>query len=74
MRLFGREWGKKINSNDFLKDIPNAYNRAAYEFLGGQDANYDHNRSTYLNKGYGTNPDVYAVIMQQADKENSIPC
>ena len=73
MRLFGREWGGKILGSDILKDITNAFNKSFYEFLGGQDAEYDHKRTTYLEKGYGLNPDVYAVISQQADKINSIP-
>jgi len=73
MRLFGREWGGKIIGSDILKDITNAFNKSFYEFLGGQDAEYDHKRTTYLEKGYGLNPDVYAVISQQADKINSIP-
>ena len=73
MRLFGREWGGKILGSDILKDITNAFNKSFYEFLGGQDAEYDHKRTTYLEKGYGLNPDVYAVISQQADKLNSIP-
>jgi len=73
MRLFGREWGGKILGSDILKDITNAFNKSFYEFLGGQSAEYDHKRTTYLEKGYGLNPDVYAVISQQADKINSIP-
>jgi len=73
MRLFGREWGTKPNSDGLQKDVVNAFNKALYEFIGGQDAQYDHDRKTYLNKGFGTNPDVYAVITQQADKLNSIP-
>jgi len=73
MRLFGREWGGKFLGSDILKDITNAFNKSFYEFLGGQDAEYDHKRTTYLEKGYGLNPDVYAVISQQAEKINSIP-
>lgn len=70
MKIFGRYWGIKPN---VVKDITNAYNRAVYSMIGGQAANYDYDRETYLRKGYGQNPDVYAIIQQQADKLNSIP-
>lgn len=66
MRLF--DWfGKKS------KGVENVFNKAFYEFLGGNNAVYDYNRKTYVEKGFGLNPDVYAVISQQADKLNSIP-
>lgn len=70
MRLFGYNFGKPTNIG---KDFTNAFNKAFYEFLGNQEASYDYNRKTYLEKGFGLNPDVYSVIMQQADKVNSIP-
>lgn len=73
MRIFGREVSITKIKNNIEKDIPNALNKALYEFVGGHSAEYDENRKTYINKGYGTNPDVYSVITQQADKVNSIP-
>lgn len=51
----------------------NAFNKAFYEFIGGMGASYEYKREDYLNKGFGMNPDVYAVIKQQADKITSIP-
>jgi len=62
-----------FNQKDKEKDIVNAFNKAFYEFIGGQGASYDYDRKTYLEKGYGRNPDVYAIIQQQADKINSVP-
>lgn len=71
MRLFGR-LGNWLSGNSG-KTWDNAFNKAIYEFIGGQAASYDYDRPTYLEKGYGMNPDVYAVIKQQADKLTSIP-
>ena len=51
----------------------NSFNKALYEFMGGKEAQYDYKQKTYIEKGYGLNPDVYAVISQQSDKLNSIP-
>ena len=51
----------------------NMFNRAAYEFLGGQAASYDYDNKVYLDKGFGMNPDVYAIIMQRAKKLSSVP-
>lgn len=51
----------------------NIFNRAAYEFLGGQSASYDYDNKVYLDKGFGMNPDVYAIVMQRAKKLSSVP-
>lgn len=51
----------------------NMFNRAAYEFLGGQAASYDYDNKVYLDKGFGMNPDVYAIVMQRAKKLSSVP-
>ena len=51
----------------------NLYNQAAYSFMNGQTAQYDYNSGTYLEKGFGSNPYVYAIITQQSNKVKSIP-
>lgn len=51
----------------------NKFNQAFYQFLGGGFTNYDHNNRTYLDKGYNTNPDVYACISQMTVKTVSVP-
>ena len=51
----------------------NIYNAMAYQWLGGQAAQYDYNSKTYLEKGYGYNPDVFAMITQMADKTKAVP-
>lgn len=51
----------------------NLFYDAFFKQIGGQYTKYDENRKTYLDKGYGYNPDVYSVIKQQADKHASIP-
>lgn len=51
----------------------NLYNQTAYKYIGGQAAQYDYNAGTYLEKGFGSNPDVYAIITQQSNKVKSIP-
>jgi len=55
------------------KDIENYFNRAFYQFLGGGYTKYDTNNKTYLEKGYNTNPDVYAIINKQTVKTVSVP-
>lgn len=70
MRIFGQWWDdligrKKVNEN--------AFNRAFFQYIGGQGATYDHKQSTYLNEGYGYNPDVFAIINQQVNKLISVP-
>jgi phage portal protein BeeE len=51
----------------------NLFNDSFLSQIGGGYTAYDSKQSTYLQKGYGSNPDVYAVIKQQADKHASIP-
>lgn len=51
----------------------NLYNAVAYQWLGGQTAQYDYDNITYLDKGYGFNPDVYAIVSQMADKTKAVP-
>lgn len=44
-----------------------------FKTLGGLSAQYDYDNRTYLDKGYGMNPDVFAVLQQQADKTKAVP-
>ncbi|MEF9476777.1 hypothetical protein OWR28_02545 [Chryseobacterium sp. 1B4] len=68
--FFGRLWGNVVGS---AKTFENAFNKAFYQFIGGQAAQYDYKDSTYLDKGYGTNPDVFAVVNQMCDKTKAVP-
>lgn len=51
----------------------NLYNKATLKYLGGQSASYDYDNDEYLTKGFGLNPDVYAIITQKSKKFASIP-
>jgi HK97 family phage portal protein len=53
--------------------INNVFNQAFFQWLGGGFTNYDANAKTYLEKGYNTNPDVYAIINKQTVKTVSVP-
>jgi len=56
-----------------IRDIDNDFNKAFYQLLGGGYTSYDTNNKTYLEKGYNTNPDVYAIINKQTVKTVSVP-
>jgi len=56
-----------------IRDIDNDFNKAFYQLLGGGYTKYDSNNKTYLEKGYNTNPDVYAIINKQTVKTVSVP-
>lgn len=68
--FWGRMFGGVFGSS---KTWDNAFNKAWYEFIGGQAAQYDDKDSTYLEKGYGINPDVFAVVNQMCDKTKAVP-
>lgn len=55
------------------KEQKNAFNQAFYEWIGIGYVKYDPKNATYLEKGYNTNPDVYAVINKQTVKTISVP-
>lgn len=57
----------------FGSQLANKYNEAFYGFLGGGFTNYDINAKSYLENGYNSNPDVYAIINKQTVKTVSIP-
>lgn len=59
--------------NLFKKKDSNLYNKAFFQYVGGLGAKYDEKASTYLNEGFGRNPDVFSMIMQMADKSRSVP-
>lgn len=56
-----------------IRDIDNDFNKAFYQLLGGGYTKYDSNNKTYLERGYNTNPDVYAIINKQTVKTISVP-
>ena len=56
-----------------IRGIDNDFNKAFYQLLGGGYTKYDSNNKTYLEKGYNTNPDVYAIINKQTVKTVSVP-
>ena len=51
----------------------NKFNRAVYQYIGGQSAQYDYDSKIYLEEGFGKNPIVFSIINQQADKTKSVP-
>lgn len=65
----GAFFKKETEDNKFI----NSFNKAIYKFIGGLTASYDYKASTYLEKGYGTNPDVFAVVNQMCDKTKAVP-
>lgn len=55
------------------KEKKNEFNRAFYEWIGIGTVQYDPKNKTYLDKGYNTNPDVFAIINKQTVKTISVP-
>jgi phage portal protein BeeE len=51
----------------------NVYNEAFFSYLGAGYTSYDVDNKTYINKGYNTNPDVFACITQMSTKTVSVP-
>ena len=64
-----RNWLASVISTD----QNNPYLDAFLKQIGGSYTKYDTNNKTYLEQGFGKNPDVYAVIKQMSDKTSSIP-
>ncbi len=60
---------------DYLTDkkTRNAYNESFYQLIGIGMVKYDAKNTTYLERGYNTNPDVFAVINKQTVKTVSVP-
>jgi phage portal protein BeeE len=55
------------------ESIVNKLNQAVFSVFGGGFTRYDNTNTELLNKGYGYNPDVFAIINQMAVKTTSIP-
>jgi hypothetical protein len=51
----------------------NLFNQAIYKLVGGETATYNRTLETLIVKGYGENPDVNAIINQQASKSCAVP-
>ena len=63
-----------IATNLALKVIgKNMFNQAFFQYWGGGYTSYDVNNKSYIDKGYNTNPDVFATITQMATKTASVP-
>lgn len=64
----GNLFSRRINEAN-----TNAFNKAFFSLIGGGLTMYDYKGSTYLEKGYNLNADVYAVINQISRKFASVP-
>lgn len=51
----------------------NLFNESLYKWLGGNTSNYNRSLETLITKGYGENPDVNAIVNQQASKTTAVP-
>jgi hypothetical protein len=51
----------------------NLFNEAIYKLVGGQTNTYNSTLEVLLTKGYGENPDVNAIVNQQASKTTIVP-
>jgi hypothetical protein len=65
MNRFQLAWNALTNRNLF--------NQAIYKLIGGETATYNATLETLITKGYGQNPDVNAIINQQASKTCAVP-
>lgn len=60
-------WDMLMNPNK------NLFNEAIYKLVGGITNTYNFDLETLLVKGYGENPDVNAIVNQQASKTSAVP-
>lgn len=60
-------WNVLTNSNQ------NLFNQAVYKMFGELTSTYNATLETLIVKGYGQNPDVNAIINQQASKTTAVP-
>jgi hypothetical protein len=51
----------------------NLFNSSIYKLVGGLTSTYNRSLETLLVQGYGENPDVNAIVNQQASKTTSVP-
>lgn len=56
----------------FISSSSNPYMNAFHQ-IGGTYTAYDTDSQTYMEEGFGKNPDVYAIVKQMGDKTASIP-
>lgn len=59
--------------NAVKRSFENKYNQASFSWIGGGYTQYDPNNTTYLEKGFNKNPDVYSCINQMATKTVAVP-
>lgn len=57
----------------FMNPNKNLFNQSIYKYVGGLTMTYNRDLETLIIKGYGENPDVNAIINQQASKTTSVP-
>jgi hypothetical protein len=57
----------------FMNPNKNLFNQSIYKYVGGLTMTYNRDLETLMVKGYGENPDVNAIINQQASKTTSVP-
>lgn len=60
-------------SSSVNKTNTNLFNQAFYSMMGGGLTLYDYKGSTYLDKGYNQNADVYSIVNQISRKFASVP-
>lgn len=65
MNRFQIAWNALTNRNFF--------NETIYRMVGGVTTTYNKTLETLIVKGYGENPDVNAIVNQQASKSCSVP-
>ena len=51
----------------------NLFNQSIYKLVGGITSTYNATLETLIVRGYGENPDVNAIVNQQASKTTSVP-
>jgi HK97 family phage portal protein len=56
-----------------LTGLDNKFNDAFLRHIGNTATQYDTNATTYVEKGYNINPDVYSCISQMTTKTVSVP-
>lgn len=57
----------------FLNPNKNYFNEALYQQVGGITTTYNRTLDVLIEKGYGENPDVNAIVNQMASKTTAVP-
>ena len=63
----------RVALDAFLNPNKNYFNEALYKLIGGNTTTYNPTLQTLMEKGYGENPDVNAIINQMASKTMAVP-